>query len=267
MSSGTTKRDIGRRVRLADGNFRMDLTPLDFNASPPRHLGNGPRQQPTNNNIVENDSIFRFIRCPELRREVFEFLLRAHSNWSLGLLVPSDLSPLTRINAFDALVRNAMALHIPLEYLEGDDFHSQFNMNGSQLSNTPAFPVDLCSTPCQRAIVHHSWLDLFPFPAMRDNILRGIQAGYLDEDEMCEEFCCGLLDLNEDSTSYIVIWGDPWDASGWEFSPGFFAKWAPLLHGCPQILTTTNYWRERRGESRLNRLNLTTSEAAVSNAA
>lgn len=178
---------------------------------------------------------------------------RAFTNWGLNLPTVHDLPVVTRLNTFDALARNALALHIPREYLETDDHASVFNQRGPQLPGKQLdFPPHLLPTHLQKAVTHHSWLDLFPIPKLRDNMLRGIEAGQFDEDELCDALCCDLLDFEAGTTASVVVWGEPWDAAGWEFSPQFFAKWGVLLRGCPEVLDTTNYWRQRRGASRID---------------
>jgi hypothetical protein len=89
-------------------------------------------------------------------------------------------------------------------------------------------------------------------PRMRDNILRGIQTGQLDEDELSEQLLCDLLKLDATSGASLMIWGDSWDINGWEFSPEFFVKWDVLLRGCPEVLQATNYWRTKRRETQLD---------------
>jgi hypothetical protein len=48
-----------------------------------------------------------------------------------------------------------------------------------------------------------------------------------------------------------MIWGDPWDVNGWEFSPGFFRKCSFLLQGCPEVLAATNSCKEKCHELRI----------------
>ncbi|KAL5596243.1 hypothetical protein FOVSG1_009932 [Fusarium oxysporum f. sp. vasinfectum] len=203
-------------------------------------------------NKLAERPMFLLLKWPNLRRDALEFLQRATTNWSLNLPQPRDLPSLSRLNAFDALARNAMVLRIPHEYLETDEHHSLFNYHGPVVHSSKApLPPSLCPTELQKAIVHHSWLDIFPFPNLRDNILRGIQLGQLEEDELCDRLCCDLLSFNEDSIPSLLIWGDSWDAAGWEFSSQFFEEWGFLLEGCPELIQATNYWREVRGELKI----------------
>lgn len=176
--------------------------------------------------------------------------------WSIGRPKLADLPVVTRLNAFDALARNSTILHISPDLLGSDDGNSPFLMQGPPQPNadaagSPNFPSHLAPTALQKRVTHHPWLDLFPIPNMRDNILRGLEAGLLDEDELSDGLVCDLLNLEATSAASLVIWGDSWDIAGWEFSPAFFVKWAPLLRGCGEVLRATNYWRERRRAPRL----------------
>ncbi|KAF5012360.1 hypothetical protein FDECE_1587 [Fusarium decemcellulare] len=178
----------------------------------------------------------RVIKCMGLSHQVLDFLQTAYFHWSLNNPVPRDLPTLTRLNAFQALIRNASILEIPVECLETDDCSSPFSLNQAlQQSESLQFPAHLSPTTLQRAVAHHAWLDLFPFPALRNSILQGIESGQYDEDRLCDELCCDLLNLETESPALVVIWGDSWDARGWEFSPDFFAKWGVLLKGCSDI--------------------------------
>ncbi|KAH6895899.1 hypothetical protein B0T10DRAFT_479139 [Thelonectria olida] len=190
------------------------------------------------------------IKCMGRSQQVLEFLQRAYFHWSLNHPVPGDLPALTRLNAFGALIRNASILQIPVECLETDDCSSPFIT--LRPDNALESPDHLCPTELQRTVAHHAWLDLFPFPGLRDNILHSIQSGQYDEDYLCDELCCDLMNLEAKSTASVVIWGDSWDARGWEFSADFFDKWEMLLQGCSEILQATNYWREKRKAMKLD---------------
>ncbi|KAM5344711.1 hypothetical protein ACJ41O_010573 [Fusarium nematophilum] len=203
--------------------------------------------------VLDQLPILVLVRCAGVQEKIRDFLQRAFTNWGLNLPTTRDLPLVTRLTTFDALARNALELHIPLEYLETDDHASVFNTRGPQPAGEqpPSFPTHLVPTQLQRAVTHHSWLDLFPIPGLRDNILQGIEAGRYDEDELCDALCCDLLNFETGTKALLVVWGESWDATGWEFSPDFFKKWGLLLQGCPEILEATNYWRQKRGERRI----------------
>jgi len=178
---------------------------------------------------------------------------RALVDWSLSLPVPRDLPTLTRLNAFNALARNALVLGISVESLESDEGDSPFLCQRPLLVSTDGvvqlFPAHLTPTALQRTVKHHPWLDLFPIPRMRDNILQGIQDGILDEDMLCNELVCDLLNLEGSSAASLIIWGDSWEMGQWEFSPDFFKRWGALLQGCEEVWHATNQWRAKRGET------------------
>lgn len=46
-----------------------------------------------------------------------------------------------------------------------------------------SLPLSLQPTALQRSKEHHPWLDCFPFPSMRDNLLRALDG--FDEDQLC----------------------------------------------------------------------------------
>ena len=192
-------------------------------------------------------------RCAGLHEKIKEFLQRVSTNWGLNLPTPHDLPLVTRLNTFDALARNALTMRIPLEYLETDDHSSMFNCQGPSPPwiEQPSLPTDLRPTALQKSVTHHSWLDLFPIPQMRDNILLAIGSGMYDEDVLCEALCCEILNFDNETNAALVVWGESWDATGWEFAPEFFVKWGMLLQGCSGVLETTNYWRQKRGAGRI----------------
>ncbi|KAF3005259.1 hypothetical protein E8E14_005746 [Neopestalotiopsis sp. 37M] len=193
------------------------------------------------------------LREPALRQAFTTALQSALTRWSLNAPRLNDLPTVARLNAFDALFRNAMVLQIPTEFLESDDGISLFNvLEPSSSDPSRAYPGDLAPTALQRTIVHHPWLDLLPIPRLRDNILRSVQAGDYDENFLCDGICCDLLTTDWSGAGQLIIWGDPWDANNWEFGEEFFRNWGFLLDGCTGTLNTTNYWREKRGEMRLD---------------
>ena len=178
-----------------------------------------------------------------MREEAMRFMQRALEDWSRSLPVPRDLAILTRLNAFDALARNALVLGIPVECLESDEGVSPFTLQGPQQltdGTSQNFPAHLSPTALQQTVKHHPWLDLFPIPRMRDNILQGIQKGRLDAGELCDEFVCDLVNLEAGSAASLIIWGDSWEMGKWEFNPEVFRKWGALLQGCGEVLQATN---------------------------
>lgn len=115
-------------------------------------------------------------------------------------------------------------------------------------------PPCLLPTTLQQTIPHPDWIDLFPSPQGRDELIRGHIAGLFDEDELWDDCIGGLYQGYPDDEMErrgFIAWNPPWDVSGWEMSEGFARKWGVLLFGMSafgEMLEATNRWRARRGE-------------------
>lgn len=117
-------------------------------------------------------------------------------------------------------------------------------------SSPDSIPPSLQATKLQKQMVHDVWVDAFPCPVMRDNLL--VNRGKFDEDDLCMDVMGGLYEGFDDiKTTGLIIWGEPWSERGWEISEGFATKWSFLLKGCQVLVDATNSWREARGEERL----------------
>jgi hypothetical protein len=92
-------------------------------------------------------------------------------------------------------------------------------------------PITLRPTQIQKDIIHHPWIDLFPIPQLRDNLLVAMNAGLLDDDELCAD----LLRVRDcDDGLQLLVWGGSWDIRGWEANTAFL-KWGWLMKGCPEL--------------------------------
>jgi hypothetical protein len=178
----------------------------------------------------------------------FRTLLRSvYEDFCLGAPRPTNLPMLIRLNLLNALARNARKIGFPPDGLCRDEYLSPYTEEGPLVLSCPEV---LKPTVVQRNIRHHPWIDLFPFPAFRDNFLLALDAGFLDEDELCME----LLDVgaaNLDDKPALIVWGDSSDFKGWEVNVPFLKKWGWLLRGCPELIEGTNHWRMVRGEKTL----------------
>lgn len=183
---------------------------------------------------------------------------------SLALCSPrlDLLLTLVQFNVFRALASNTLSLSFPFSWLS-DDALSPYTIStttsftNSTVENCPVAslhppcPPALQPTLLQRTVPHHPWIDLFPFPTLRDNILLQLRDGELDEDELCHDLVEVCHAPSE--RSGLIIWGEPWDGRGWEVTEEFVGKWGrvDLLKGCGELLEATNFWRGERGEERL----------------
>jgi hypothetical protein len=113
-------------------------------------------------------------------------------------------------------------------------------------------PPMLRPTTLQQTVAHEEWIDLFPHPVMRDNLI--LASGKFDEDDLWLDTIGGLFEGLPDShveQHGVIAWSPPWHFSGWEITEGFLRKWGWTLKGCQDIIDTTNHWRRQRGEEPL----------------
>jgi hypothetical protein len=76
-------------------------------------------------------------------------------------------------------------------------------------------------TEAQLSTLHFQWIDRFPFPQMRDNMIA--LCPVIDE----EEFLSDLFHL----TSFTLRHGSvSWDAEAWKIGPEFATKWGYLFY-------------------------------------
>lgn len=175
---------------------------------------------------------------------------QASEAYRMGSPKVDHLLTLIQFNVSRALISNTTRLGFPMDWLTSDDCISPFNNTISSYTRDPyaSCPESLRPTELQRTVVHHPWFDLFPFPAMRDNILR--KGEDFDDGPLClelVEFC----DVPHERTG-LVVWGEPWDPSGWEVSEPFLKNRRWVLEGCWELLQSTNHWRALRGEEPLS---------------
>ncbi|KAI6783048.1 uncharacterized protein J7T54_002210 [Emericellopsis cladophorae] len=194
------------------------------------------------------------MQCTPHRVARIRSLIRqAYEDHALHAPRIDQLPILIRINVMNAMVRNAIRMGFHAHGLCHDDYLSPFAVHDPQHPSTvlvPRLPDALRPTDLQRAYAHHPWTDLFPFPLFRDNVLCAMQAGLLDEDELCAD----IMEVRQADVAEapsLMIWGESWDAMAWEMTPAFIRKWGWLLRGCQDLMAATNLWRTRRGERAL----------------
>ncbi|KAH7136330.1 hypothetical protein EDB81DRAFT_725151 [Dactylonectria macrodidyma] len=190
---------------------------------------------------------------PESRTEVQNFAQRAYEDYSHGAPRLDHLNILIRLNVLNAISRNAALVGFNVEGLCCPELISPFNKHCPGLPcadpRSPPYPDWLRPTAVQVSVKHHPWIDLIPFPRMRDNILRALEAGLFDQKALGVD----VLDVQDNgcNAASLIVWGDPWDPRGWEASVPFLQKWGGLLQGCPVLLESTNSWRQKRGERKI----------------
>ncbi|GLA19788.1 hypothetical protein AnigIFM62618_007909 [Aspergillus niger] len=141
-------------------------------------------------------------------------------------------------------------------------------------------PASLFPTPSQRNLIHCSWIDLLPFPRMRENLIkweacfdhgefvRDLVGAYVMQDwvlrsgESVEGEIEGrvVVEVEGDGDDEVtgnnrngwIVWGEPHCKESWEVTPGFLRKWGWVVEGCvEEVVRCSNYWRVGRGEEEI----------------
>ena len=180
----------------------------------------------------------------ELREMMDQYEKSARRDYELGSPRVDQLLTLIQFNVFRALLNNTTTLGFTMAWLEYEAI-SPWNTNFQRASSS--CPPSLLPTPIQRTVPHHPWIDLWPIPQMRDNILLAGDA--YDEDQLCKD----LVDFCNvpHAQTGLVVWREAWDQYGWEASEAFVRNWGWILKGCTELIESTNYWRAKRGEKAL----------------
>lgn len=163
----------------------------------------------------------------------------------IGNPTTDHLLVLVKFNVFRAFISNAAHLgYCAGADLEDDDALSPFADPSNPKCHLQTVPTGLRPTKLQQQIPHHPWIDTLPSPVMRDNLL--LAGDTYDDTELCADLVgfCG----EDKGRTGMIVWGEPWDISGWEFTESFVKRWGWTIQGCKQLLRSTNYWRQRRGE-------------------
>lgn len=158
-----------------------------------------------------------------------------------------QLLTLSKVNVFRAFTTIMDMIGMPPspDWMD-DDAISVFTTQGPGIKECSSLPLSLRPTSLQKTIVHHPWLDFFPVPKMRDNLLRARDDW--DDEALCLDIM-GFWDSSHGSRDCsLLVWGDPLDPGSWEVTEEFLRKWPWVVRGCPEILQSTNNWRRKRGD-------------------
>ncbi|GAQ45548.1 bZIP transcription factor [Aspergillus tubingensis] len=182
----------------------------------------------------------------EILQIMAQYEAKARKDYALGSPRVDQLLTLIQFNVFRALVDNTSALGFTMDWLD-EEAMSPWCASVSDC-RIRLCPISLRPTSLQKEIPHHPWIDLFPIPKMRDNLLQ--RYGNFDEAALCNDLV-DFYDVTNDETC-LIVWTTPWHPTGWEVSETFLRKWNWVLRGCDDLAKSTNYWRRLRGEEPLN---------------
>ncbi|KAL2070527.1 hypothetical protein VTL71DRAFT_13553 [Oculimacula yallundae] len=151
-----------------------------------------------------------------------------YGSLSLDPIRDNGFMILQQLDVWDALLNIASKLELACQQDSG------FNV----LAPVTSLPASLVPTLQQRFVPHKPYVDMLPWPSMRDRILNSPSS--INE----AEFICDM------TSSEMKVWGSlAWDPIGWEISAEFAKKWWFLIDD--GILQNANFWRSQRGEEAL----------------
>jgi hypothetical protein len=190
---------------------------------------------------------------------------------------------LIQYNVFRGLYNNKMTLgRSAVSWIRGSQPASLDELSHSfsvVLPIAPGIPDGLNPTHSQMSIAHSVWINLLPFQAMRENLIRWQST--FDHDEFIRDLIGdagpdlldvlgsrpassgirpevggNLVDSGDDdevtaNRNGLIVWGEPHTVDSWEATPGFLRKWAWAVVGCEGLIESSNRWRAVRGEEPL----------------
>ncbi|KAH7124594.1 hypothetical protein EDB81DRAFT_911510 [Dactylonectria macrodidyma] len=140
----------------------------------------------------------------------------------------------------------------------------------------PSIPKCLLPTTSQMNHPHSFWINMIPFPQLRDNLIKWEasfnhleflydlvgsllgsispgQQGAFDKPPTSSQLIVCEDDTDELTAGQqgLIVWGEPHEKENWEVTPGFLKKWAYVLDGCEELVYISNRWRIVRGEEPL----------------
>ncbi|KAJ5974553.1 hypothetical protein N7481_011763 [Penicillium waksmanii] len=164
--------------------------------------------------------------------------------------------------------------------LDGLTLFGPYRDDTSVYPLNPNIPFSLVPTRLQQTRLHPIWINFFPFPCLRDNLIR--REGNFDHWELLQDLIGELMSAtpvqkrrgtpltftvsdpqtlwtlplttgrDEDEITAgrkgLIVWGEPYDVRNWEATPGFLAKWSWAVEGCDDLVESSNRWRLMRGE-------------------
>lgn len=201
-------------------------------------------------------------------------------------LSTDHLLHLIQYNVFRAFISNKRTLNVLLTgRIEGYSpgvcpISVRYQDDTTIFPLNPNIPPSLFPTSLQQVKFHSSWINLIPFPRVRDNLIRG--EGHFNHRDLLEDLVGELMGRtpalsrqetpvtttmsdtgplrrlplatrsDEDEVTAgrrgLIVWGEPHLMQSWEATPAFIARWSWAVEGCDELIQHSNRWRRIRGE-------------------
>ncbi|KAF7920179.1 uncharacterized protein EAE97_011520 [Botrytis byssoidea] len=187
---------LQERSILGEAKSTHSANPLSITTSLRNEEQSSQFERPSNSSTTSSADISikrwttgrvsRYQGFCEIRLMLATFEEEARRNYSMGSPQTDQLLTLIQFNVFRALIKNTRTMGWNLDWLDCtiDPLSPWLNLSTKFVPGAHC-PQALCPTNIQRTIPHHPWLDLWPIPQMRDNLL--LHAGSYDEDRLCND--------------------------------------------------------------------------------
>ncbi|OQE12803.1 hypothetical protein PENFLA_c062G08080 [Penicillium flavigenum] len=193
-------------------------------------------------------------------------------------LSSDHLLHLIQYNVFRALVSNKRTLNTLPTDLATCSATRPCRDDTTRFPLNPNIPPSLIPTNLQQTRYHSTWINVIPFPRIRDNLIRcedrfdhgelmqdltgelmtsmraprrrGTSGTATDPEDRLPLSLSSGIDTDEVTAGRngLIVWGEPHELQSWEATPGFLAKWTWAVEGCEELVEISNTWRIKRGE-------------------
>ncbi|PWN23564.1 hypothetical protein BCV69DRAFT_3149 [Microstroma glucosiphilum] len=103
-------------------------------------------------------------------------------------------------------------------------------------------------TKLQLEVPHSIFIDVLPWPSVRDRLIRLVSAGEVDIHDVKGDLVGKDFGTVGAGNTVQIHGDDPLDEESWELSEHFLQKYHVCLQLGPKIIRRTNFWRRMRGE-------------------
>ncbi|KAG4257313.1 hypothetical protein FPRO04_08355 [Fusarium proliferatum] len=211
-----------------------------------------------------------------------QLIIANRSNYNSGVVISVDhrLLHLISYNVCRGMMTNKKMLRLFAEFIIAFDFptlepqsktYCDIAVIRSIDREHLPLPTRLEPTQIQMTSPHPCWIDILPFPELRDNLIRK-QLIY-DHIQFLEDLVGDYVYIlppavpsprcivpphkkleggnKPKENAGMILWGEPHLSESWEVTPSFLAKWSWLIGECKDLVQVSNTWRQSRGDQPL----------------
>ncbi|RHZ58015.1 DUF3425 domain-containing protein [Aspergillus thermomutatus] len=244
------RKQAQRRVQTSHSS--LDDSPSTVQTSPSSTATSISSTSPTDqNSLIPSQNRTQCPTSSQVRQYFNQFVRTAYESYTLGSPTADHLLTLSKVNVFRAFasIMSLLGMSHTEDWMR-DDALSPFATMRPGYVDELKLPPSLRPTRMQKTVPHHPWLDFFPIPKIRDNLLTTGEDNF-DDCQLCVDIM-GFWTSSMDACC-LLVWGDPTDPNNWEVTERFLQKWPWVVRGCPELLQSTNNWRRTRGEKMIFR--------------